>query len=230
LLPRKTLKLELRIKGVELPRSARREALIALLEEHKEQKLSRRAVHGLELAELRKLCARRDIETRSIHSANKKDLLLLLREYGEFHADPEYDENMTVSTLRAELKGRGLGVSGLKKAQMLAVLRSDISYEEHRLEHFLESANCQEMVARTQRTLQSFIDFMVRDADAIKAKTQKGKGGEWEQMRKVLQSASDNIEETNLMIECYCGPTDSQNDEDGDWHREVYVVYDENEK
>jgi len=247
-LPRETLKLELKIRNVPIPKSVSTQSLIELLEEHNETKLSKKMVQSLDITELRKLCQRRDIETKSIHSSRKKELLELLTEYGEEYPDPEYNENMTSGTLKAELKGRGLAVSGLKKAQMLAVLRSDISFEEQRLEQFLKTSRYEEMIGRTQETLERFIDFMLDNAEEIKKETKKRGGAkeakkqssEWEQIRKVLNAANDNIIETKILIECYCGPDISMNrreeskeleeDDEDEAYRNVYVVFDEDEE
>merc|ERR1712129_172557 len=75
-------------------------------------------------------------------------------------------------------------------------------------------------------------------------KETKKKSSEWEQIRKVLDTANECIIETKIMIECYCGPTRRQCDamnhreeskeleevDEDEAYRNVYVVYDENEE
>merc|ERR1711997_869006 len=82
--------------------------------------------------------------------------------------------SMTSKQLSAEMKGRGLSISGLNKAKMLKTLRSNISFEENTLKsHIDDNTNIDNIIENTKNSLIDFINYMKENSEEIRKYTKK---------------------------------------------------------
>merc|ERR1712228_146468 len=225
-LTKASLKLELKSKNIEHAQVTSKANLIELCKENKSTKPTKEILSSLSVAEIQKLCSRRNIKTKDYSS--KKSLIKLLE--SENAPDPSFGASMTLKQLMAEMKGRGLKFSNLRKDQMLEVLRSNICYEDQKLASHLNDND--HIIQDTKNALLDFISFVKENSESIRKsakneimqnKKKKKKlasksrnylsRNEWIKLEDTLRTACDDIIDIRSMIEIY-GDTDLGKDEE----------------
>mmetsp|Transcript_51920 Transcript_51920/g.82831 ORF Transcript_51920/g.82831 Transcript_51920/m.82831 type:complete len:378 (+) Transcript_51920:60-1193(+) len=250
-----TLLLELRAIGMNKPAGSSKAELIECLNENTAKKPSKQTLADFSVSELQKLCQRRKIHTKKKDLSSKKSLIKLLEESGV--ADPKYTDAMTNKQLIAEMKGRGLSFSQMKKEEMIETLNSGIFYEEQKLKQHVDANNVDHVIDRARVALAEFIEYVKENKDIIqkctKINTLKNSkkadevyGTDWRKMEGVLRNMREELYESRAMLEAYGGsdfgrdetmphlerfPSVVNYENDADVYEEdlVYVVYDEDE-
>ena len=185
-----TLLLELKSRGYEMEDTTPTSELVELINKHKKTKPTKQTLSNLTNSELSKLCQRRKIKIKD--SSSKQTLINLLKESNV--PDPEYTESMTSKQLFAEMKGRGLISTGLKKEGMLALLQEEVTHEEQRLSTHLKSEKVDKVIENAKKALTDYMDYIKLNKDKIQKTTKKeliqnkGKkdkfmGTDWEKIR-----------------------------------------------
>eukprot|EP00484_Ammonia_sp_Unknown_P007589 CAMPEP_0197073128 /NCGR_PEP_ID=MMETSP1384-20130603/210450_1 /TAXON_ID=29189 /ORGANISM="Ammonia sp." /LENGTH=450 /DNA_ID=CAMNT_0042511959 /DNA_START=58 /DNA_END=1410 /DNA_ORIENTATION=+ len=209
-----TLLLELRAIGMNKPAGSSKAELIECLNENTAKKPSKQTLADFSVSELQKLCQRRKIHTKKKDLSSKKSLIKLLEESGV--ADPKYTDAMTNKQLIAEMKGRGLSFSQMKKEEMIETLNSGIFYEEQKLKQHVDANNVNHVIDRARVALAEFIEYVKENKDIIqkctKINTLKNSkkadevyGTDWRKMEGVLRNMREELYESRAMLEAYGG-------------------------
>ena len=225
-LTKPSLILELKAKNIEHEPIISKSDLVELCNENKATKLTKDILSSLTLPEIQKLCNRRGIKSKEYSS--KKSLIQLLESTNA--PDPIFGASMTSKQLTAETKGRGLKTSSMKKDELLKILRSNICYEDQKLESHLSDND--HIITNTKNALIDFISFMKEHKEIIRKSAKKEimqnrkrkknslpkernylTRNEWKKLEDTLTTACDDIVDIRTMIEVY-GDTDLGKDEE----------------
>eukprot|EP00486_Rosalina_sp_Unknown_P004284 CAMPEP_0201571796 /NCGR_PEP_ID=MMETSP0190_2-20130828/14729_1 /ASSEMBLY_ACC=CAM_ASM_000263 /TAXON_ID=37353 /ORGANISM="Rosalina sp." /LENGTH=230 /DNA_ID=CAMNT_0047996823 /DNA_START=549 /DNA_END=1241 /DNA_ORIENTATION=- len=131
---------------------------------------------------------------------------------------------MTTKQLTAELRGRGLSTTKLKKDEMVAILQEEVTHEEQQLANHLKAEKVDKVIEDAKKALTDYLDYIKLNKDKIQKLTKKetiqnkGKkdkimGTEWEDIEYMLDCYKNDMFDLRTMIEAY-GGTDMGKDEE----------------
>jgi len=215
-----TLLLELKSRGYDMEDTTETSELVELINKHKKTKPTKATLSNLDESELVRLCNRRKIK---IKDANSKEILINLLKESDV-VDPEYSNKMTTKQLTAELRGRGLSTTKLKKDEMVAILQEEVTHEEQQLANHLKAEKVDKVIEDAKKALTDYLDYIKLNKDKIQKLTKKetiqnkGKkdkimGTEWEDIEYMLDCYKNDMFDLRTMIEAY-GGTDMGKDEE----------------